>query len=180
SVRASLRAGADVVCFSGDKLLGGPQAGIVLGKKAVVENLRKHPVARAVRLDKMTLAALEATLRLYLDPDQAQKAIPTLRYLARTAAETESLARALQTAIERRLTNGFVVDVEESSARAGGGSLPLVELPSHAVRIRAGEATAAELEAMLRKAPMPVIGRVAQDAVLLDVLALEEADVDLV
>jgi L-seryl-tRNA(Ser) seleniumtransferase len=215
SVAASLRTGVDVVCFSGDKLLGGPQAGILLGSADVIDRLRKHPVARALRLDKMTLAALEATLRLYQDPERAREEIPTLRYLSRTVAETGALAAALQASIERRCGDGFILEVEESSARAGGGSMPLVELPSHAVRIRfpeqpvqsgaqggsarpagvaggpGGSAAAADagatravvptvsaLEALLRRAPVPVVARVSQDSLHLDVLTLAESEVE--
>ncbi len=107
TVAASLRAGVDVVCFSGDKLLGGPQAGILLGRSEAIDRLRKHPVARALRLDKMTLAALEATLLLYADPERARRDIPTLRFLSRTPAETAALAVSLQAAIERRCADGL-------------------------------------------------------------------------
>jgi L-seryl-tRNA(Ser) seleniumtransferase len=140
TVAASLRAGADVVCFSGDKLLGGPQAGILVGCREIVERLRKHPVARALRLDKMTLAALEATLRAYQDPEHARRDIPVLRSLSRMPADTASLAGRLLDAIERRFAGGFILEVEESSARAGGGSMPLTEIRSHAVRVRFPEA----------------------------------------
>lgn len=216
TVAASLRAGVDVVCFSGDKLLGGPQAGILLGRAEVVQKLRRHPVARALRLDKMTLAALEATLRLYLDPARAQAEIPTLRCVTRMSVETAALATALQEAIERRCPDGFILEVEESRGRAGGGSMPLEELPSHAVRLRfpeeplgsggqagsarpagaagapggwaapegggarAGAMGVTALEALLRKAPVPVVARVAQDSLHLDVLALEPDDVETV
>jgi L-seryl-tRNA(Ser) seleniumtransferase len=216
NVADSLKAGADVVCFSGDKLLGGPQAGILLGKAEIIDQLRKHPVARALRLDKMTLAALEATLELYRDPDTACAGVPTLRFLTRTSADTAALAASLQTAIESRLADGFILEVEESSARAGGGSMPLIELPSHAVRVRFPEApvsggvltgtarpagtagrpewstatdgvdlrpimpTVSALDAELRRAPLPVVARVAQDSLHLDVIALDERDVDAV
>lgn len=193
SVAASLKVGADVVCFSGDKLLGGPQAGILVGKREVLERLRKHPAARALRLDKMTLAALEATLELYADPETAQVNVPVLRYLARTPEKTASLATSLREAIEARLgcalngahagAAGLILEVEESSARAGGGSMPLVELPSHAVRIRFPESstpTVLALDAELRRAPLPVVARVAQDSLHLDVIALEGNDVDAV
>ncbi len=214
AVTASLRTGVDVVCFSGDKLLGGPQAGILLGRAELIDRLRRHPVARALRLDKMTLAALEATLRLYQDPERARREIPTLRYLNRTPAETSALATALQAAIEQRCGDGFILEVDESSARAGGGSMPLAELPSHAVRIRfpespvesgaqggsarpAGAAggpggsaaadsvaarasapTISALEELLRRAPIPVVARVSQDSLHLDVLALAENEVE--
>lgn len=214
TVAASLRAGVDVVCFSGDKLLGGPQAGILLGSAAIIGRLRKHPVARALRLDKMSLAALEATLQLYADPDRARREVPTLRLLERTPAETAALAARLQDAIEARCANGFILEVEESVARAGGGSMPLVELPSHAVRVRMPEppveasapggsarsagaaggpggspatrlpgsgsprSSASALEAELRCAPIPVVVRISQDSVQLDVFALDESEID--
>jgi L-seryl-tRNA(Ser) seleniumtransferase len=214
AVTASLRTGVDVVCFSGDKLLGGPQAGILLGRAELIDRLRRHPVARALRLDKMTLAALEATLRLYQDPERARREIPTLRYLSRTSAETRALAATLQAAIEQRCGDGFILEVEESSARAGGGSMPLAELASHAVRIRfpelpvqggaqggsarpagaaggpggsaAGDSvrattsapTISALEGLLRRAPIPVVARVSQDSLHLDVLALAENEVE--
>lgn len=140
TVAASLRAGADVVCFSGDKLIGGPQAGIIVGRREIVDRLRKHPVARALRLDKMTLAALEATLRAYQDPESVGREIPVLRSLTRTTADTAALAAALMAAIDKRTLDGFITEVEETTARAGGGSMPLAEVPSHAVRIRFPEA----------------------------------------
>ena len=225
TVAASLRAGVDLVCFSGDKLLGGPQAGILLGRAEVIKKLRRHPVARALRLDKMTLAALEATLLLYQDPERAAREIPTLRFMSRGPAETAALAAALQAAIEARCPDGFITEVEESTGRAGGGSMPLVELPSHAVRLRLPElplesgghggsarpagsggwtgwlvGTGAEpsstegrrgshhgvaggvtaLEAELRRAPIPVVARVSQDSIHLDVLALDPDEVDAV
>jgi L-seryl-tRNA(Ser) seleniumtransferase len=194
TVAASLRAGVDVVCFSGDKLLGGPQAGILLGRSEAIDRLRKHPVARALRLDKMTLAALEATLLLYADPERARRDIPTLRFLSRTPAETAALAVSLQAALERRCAGGFIFEVEESSARAGGGSMPLAELPSHVLRMRIPEPptgadvgvpratrlSASALEAELRRAPIPVVARVSQDSLHLDVLALDEGDIEAV
>jgi L-seryl-tRNA(Ser) seleniumtransferase len=214
TVAASLRAGVDVVCFSGDKLLGGPQAGIILGRREIVERLRKHPVSRALRLDKMTLAALEATLRAYQDPERGRRDIPVLRSLSRTPAETAPLAAALLAGIDRRSAGGFILEVEESNARAGGGSMPLTDVPSHAVRIRfpelpvegalggtarpAGAAggpggpgreaapvagalpTIVALEKALRRAPVPVVARVSQDSLHLDVLALDERDLETV
>lgn len=177
TVAASLRSGVDVVCFSGDKLLGGPQAGIILGRAEVLDRLRKHPVARALRLDKMTLAALEGTLQLYADPERARREVPTLRLLERTPAETAALAARLQGAIEGRCADGFILEVEESIARAGGGSMPLVELPSHAVRVRIPRVSAAALEAELHRAPVPVVARVSQDFLHLDVLALDETEI---
>jgi L-seryl-tRNA(Ser) seleniumtransferase len=212
TVAASLSAGVDVVCFSGDKLLGGPQAGILVGRAEIINRLRKHPVARALRVDKMTLAALEATLRAYQDADRARREIPVLRSLSRTPADTAALAAALLGAIDRGSAGRFILEVEESSARAGGGSMPLTEVPSHAVRIRfpeppveggalqgsarpagaaggpggsgterapgAATSTVMALESALRRAQPPVVARVSQDSLHLDVMALDARDVD--
>ncbi|NLV71396.1 MAG: L-seryl-tRNA(Sec) selenium transferase [Actinobacteria bacterium] len=183
TVGSSLSAGADVVCFSGDKLLGGPQAGVLVGRAEVIDRLRKHPVARALRLDKMTLAALEATLEAYQDSERVGREVPTLLFLSRTAEETATLAMDLQAAIERRCGDGFILEVEESSARAGGGSMPLLELPSHAVRIRLPESSTTSvpsLDTELRRAPLPVVARVAQDSLHLDVIALDGTDLEAV
>ncbi|MCJ7797784.1 MAG: L-seryl-tRNA(Sec) selenium transferase [Thermoleophilia bacterium] len=180
SVAASLRAGVDVVCFSGDKLLGGPQAGILLGRSETIAGLKRHPLSRAIRVDKMTLAALEGTLQLYRDPEAARRALPTLRYLERTPAETEALAGEVLELLRRRCEEAGVaagLAVEPTLAKAGGGSLPLLEIPSHAVTVRPETGGVVALEATVRDASPPVIGRVAQDALYLDVLALAESEV---
>ena len=135
TVGQSLSGGCDLVSFSGDKLLGGPQAGIIVGKKAYIDRLKKNPLARAMRLDKMTLAALEATLRLYLD-GTAYERIPTLRMLNATLGEMREAADALAAAIEKRLPSGCAsVSVVEEFEKAGGGSLPTLDIPGAAVRI---------------------------------------------
>ena len=187
AVAASLAAGADVVCFSGDKLLGGPQAGILVGRRAAIDALKRHPLARAVRVDKMTLAALEGTLLLYQEPESARTAIPVLRYMSRTPEETRTLADTLADALAAACGAALDVTVEETTGKAGGGALPLLELPSHAVVARpaagAGGRAAvsvAGLEEGLRRAPLPVVVRVAQDALYLDVLTLELEELPLV
>jgi L-seryl-tRNA(Ser) seleniumtransferase len=161
TARESLAAGADLICFSGDKLLGGPQAGIVVGRADLVEKLRRHPLQRALRADKLTLAALEATLRLALEsPDE----IPVLRML-REPAETVRL-RAERLA---RLVGG---EVEETVARAGGGALPLAELTSYACAVEE------ELAAPLRVGEPPVVGIVRDGKLLLDCRTLTDAEAD--
>ncbi|MER3409965.1 MAG: L-seryl-tRNA(Sec) selenium transferase [Thermoleophilia bacterium] len=160
----SVAAGADLVCFSGDKLLGGPQAGIVVGRADLVERLRRHPLQRALRADKLTLAALEGTLRLYLDPDRARRKIPPLRMLEEPLAAVRARAERLAS-----LVGGTV---EDTVARVGGGALPLVELPSAACAL--DEALALPL----RLGEPPVVGIVRDGRLLLDCRTLTESEVD--
>jgi L-seryl-tRNA(Ser) seleniumtransferase len=176
TVQETLKAGADLVLFSGDKLLGGPQAGLILGNREVVEALRKNPMTRAMRPDKMTLAALEATLRLYLEEPRALAEIPTLRMLTRPLAELDRAARALARRLRRRFGAGLKVKVVESEGRAGGGALPQASLPSRALTLSAAPLPSQELEARLRQAATPVIARVEQGVVWLDVRTLLPGD----
>ncbi len=125
-----------MVSFSGDKLLGGPQAGLLVGRREVIQSLKQHPLARAVRVDKMTLAALEGTLLLYQDPERVKELLPTLRYLDRDPAETSLLATTLAEEVRKVVPDVVEVEVEETAAKAGGGSLPLLEIPSRAVGLR--------------------------------------------
>jgi L-seryl-tRNA(Ser) seleniumtransferase len=162
----SLRAGADLVCFSGDKLLGGPQAGIVVGRAALVELLRRHPLQRALRPDKLTLAALEGTLALALDPSAAAEQIPVLRMFHEPLEDVRSRAGRLAA-----LTGG---DVEETVARVGGGALPLAELPSAACAVEEA------LAEPLRLGDTPVVAVVRDGRCLLDCRTLTDAEVELV
>jgi L-seryl-tRNA(Ser) seleniumtransferase len=164
SVRASLDAGANLVCFSGDKLLGGPQAGIVVGRAELVERLRRHPLQRALRADKLTLAALEGTLGLYLEPERAVREVPVLRMLFEPAEAVRARAERLA-----GLAEG---SVEETVARVGGGALPLAELPSFACAVEE------ELAAKLRAGEPAVIGIVRDGRLLLDCRTLTDAEVD--
>jgi L-seryl-tRNA(Ser) seleniumtransferase len=163
---ASLAAGADLVCFSGDKLLGGPQAGIVVGRAALVERLRRHPLQRALRADKLTLAALAGTLELALDPERARGEIPVLRMLDEPAAKVRDRADRLAA-----LVGG---EVEETVARVGGGALPLHELPSFACAVEE------DLHGPLRLGEPPVVGIVRDGRLLLDVRALRDDEIDAV
>jgi L-seryl-tRNA(Ser) seleniumtransferase len=176
TVQETLKAGADLVLFSGDKLLGGPQAGLVLGNKEVVEALRKNPLTRALRPDKMTLTALEATLRLYLEEPQALAGIPTLRMLTRPVAELDRQARALARRLRRRFAGRLQVQVVTSEGRAGGGSLPQTSLPSRALALSVPSLSPQKLEARLRQATTPVIARVEHGVVLLDLRTLLPGD----
>ena len=172
TVQETLKGGADLVLFSGDKLLGGPQAGVALGSREVVARLRSHPLTRALRPDKLTLAGLEATLRLYLDEPQAMAAIPTLRMLSRPLTELDRQAKALARSLKRALGPQVQLKVVASIGRVGGGALPQVSLPSRALALYAPPLTAQQLEARLRQAQPPVIARIEQDTLLLDMRTL--------
>lgn len=167
SVERSLSDGADLVMFSGDKLLGGPQAGVVLGRKELVEKLKKHPLLRALRVDKMTLAALEATLNAYLAGRGA--GLPLWQMALRSPDELETTARAIARQIGRTVEMAELkAEAVRSSAVAGGGSLPAAEMPSWAVALTHGELRADELDRKMRAGDPPVVGRIEDDRLLLD------------
>jgi len=172
AVRRSVRAGAALVLFSADKLLGGPQAGVMVGRAAAIDAARRHPLARAVRIDKLSLAALEATLMLYRDPERAKREIPVLAML--TADERSLEARAARLAAA---TGGDVVRV---AAKVGGGALPLLELEGPAVALPPSPEGPDAQAAALRAGDPPVVGRIQDDRVLLDPRTMTDEDVDLV
>ena len=170
TVAESIRRGADLVSFSGDKLLGGPQAGIVVGSKELIDRLKDNPLARAMRLDKMTLAALEATLRLYLTPESVIERIPTLRMLSEDAEAVHVRAEQLRGMLADRLPKSYadIVVVPEIS-RAGGGALPMCDIPTFAVRVAFERGCAQECdEYLVRACPTPIIARVKSEHVLFD------------
>ena len=178
TVAEALAAGCDLVSFSGDKLLGGPQAGIVVGRKELIARLKRNPLARALRLDKMSLAALEATLRLYLDPQKAREQIPTLRMLAEPAEATHERAQALARALRRAVPKGCCTfAVTDDVARAGGGSLPMHDIPSAAVEVTfsQGEAQGC-MEYLVQKRRVPVVGRIHRERLLLNARTLLDED----
>ncbi|MFZ2445774.1 MAG: L-seryl-tRNA(Sec) selenium transferase [Syntrophobacteraceae bacterium] len=170
TVRESVRAGADLVTFSGDKLLGGPQAGIMVGRKDLIERCRKNPITRALRVDKMTLAALEVTLRLYRDERQAVEQVPTLRMIAASASELEWRAGELA-ALIRGLAGSSVLEVtvRPGYSQVGGGSLPAQDLPTSVVAVRSEKFSANRIEEYLRGGDPPVIGRIESDSFIMDV-----------
>ncbi len=176
----SLRHGVDIVTFSGDKLLGGPQAGIIVGRKDLIARIKKKPLKRALRVDKMTYAALESVLRLYRDPERLTQALPTLRLLTRPQAEIERTANALLPAVQRMLADKASVALKPCHSQIGSGSLPVDTLPSLCIVITPtvkgkGEGTALKkIEQAFRNLPVPVIGRIAEGAFLLDMRCLEE------
>ena len=170
----ALSAGDDLVLLSGHKLLGGPQAGIIVGRTDLVAALRKNPMKRALRCDKLTLAALGAVLPLYADPDRLPQHLPTLRWLIRPAAEIEAAARRLAPVVDGWLRGQAQVEVVPAQSQIGSGSLPIDLLPSHALRLvpngprRATGRAVEALAARLRSLPVPVVGRIANGALLLD------------
>jgi L-seryl-tRNA(Ser) seleniumtransferase len=165
SVEATIAAGVDLCCFSGDKLLGGPQAGIIVGRTAAVERVRTHPLMRALRVDKMTYAALEATLTEYA-AGRASDAVPVQRMLTMTAGEIRARAAAL--ADQVNAIGGWHVEVVAGVSAIGGGSAPGVELPTWLVAIAKDGLTPDALEERLRRLTPPVIARIEHDRVLLD------------
>jgi len=171
-VRRSVRAGAALVAFSGDKLLGGPQAGLLVGTRAAVAACRRHPLARALRIDKLSLAALAATLTLHRDPELARRELPALAMLEANPAALLARAQRLADAV-----GGAVVD---GVGRAGGGTLPLLELPGPIVALDPGPAGADALAAALRTGDPPVVGRVRDGRLLLDPRTLTDAEAELV
>jgi L-seryl-tRNA(Ser) seleniumtransferase len=171
---ARLASGVDLVCFSGDKLLGGPQAGIVLGSEKAVGSLRSNPLTRALRLDKMSLAALDWTLRTVVE-GRGEEEIPTLRQLAEPLAAVEQRARGLLARLDEVADARITAELEETRAPVGGGSLPGFELPSCAVTL-CGSLGAERLSAALRRGPVPVLARVREDRVQLDARTLLPGD----
>ena len=176
TVAESIAAGVDLVSCSGDKLLGGPQAGILAGKWHVIDKLKKHPLARAVRLDKMTLAALEVTLRLYLDEDVAVREIPTLRMLTTAKAVIGERAVRLADEISRACGDAYLTGTSDDISRAGGGALPMADIPTVVVALSPQRIGVTVLEALLRQWETPIVARINADRLLLDPRTLTLAD----
>jgi len=180
TVQESVAAGADVVTFSGDKLLGGPQAGIIVGKKHHLDQIKKNPLARALRIDKLTLAALEATFFLYRDEAKAVRTIPTLRMLTMDINEIEQRASKLMENLKKMDASRLRIDLIELSSKAGGGALPLLELPSICLRIQIEGLSANTLEISMRKNSPPIIGRIEDDAFIIDPRTLQDDDLPII
>ena len=171
----TLKNGADLVVFSGDKLLGGPQAGIIAGKKSLVGQIKKNPIKRALRLDKVTLAALEATLQLYRNPDALTSQLPTLRLLTRSEGDVQLQAERLCGPVANALDKNFKVEIASVSSQIGSGSFPVEVLPSAGLVITSKTGEDAELRALDRRMhelPKPIIGRISNGALILDLRCL--------
>ncbi len=176
TARQTLEQGAHLVLFSGDKLLGGPQAGVIAGRSDLVASIKQNPLKRALRLDKVTLAALEATLQLYRNPDKLASTLPTLRLLTRTEADIREQAHRLAPNVTAKLGDQYRVETASVSSQIGSGALPVEVLPSAALSIKAvngGDEPLRSLAECLRQLPKPVIGRLHNGAVLLDLRCLE-------
>jgi L-seryl-tRNA(Ser) seleniumtransferase len=180
AARDSVVAGAAVVCFSGDKLLGGPQAGLLVGRRDAIARLRSHPLARAVRIDKLSLAALDATLRLHREPERAKRDIPVLQMLSADEEELTARVERLRAEVSEQAPGAAELQVVRSAARAGGGSLPLLELDGPVLSVSPREGGAEALHARLRLGDPPVVARVKEGAVLLDPRAISDVEVDFV
>jgi len=179
TVAEAIAEGADLVTFSGDKLLGGPQTGFIVGRKDLIARLNKNPMKRALRVDKIRLAMIEATLRLYRDPDRLTQTLPTYRLLARPVTEMQAVAARIIPALKSKLGDGYKVESAPCASQVGSGAMPVETLPSLAVSIAPVAKGGGRLNALsntLRKLPVPVVGRIEKDALLFDLRCLEDVD----
>lgn len=176
TVQDSIKAGADVVCFSGDKLLGGPQAGIIVGKKEYIEKMKKNQLTRALRIDKFTAAALELTLLEYLNPDKLSENIPVLRMIKEDASSVKKRAFSLKRALKGYDINAEI-GVEPCESQIGGGALPLERIESFALTVVPKRLSIFDTEDALRRAKKPVIGRVSEDKIFFDMRCVESSDI---
>jgi L-seryl-tRNA(Ser) seleniumtransferase len=180
TVQESVASGADVVTFSGDKLLGGPQAGIIVGKKDILDKIKQNSLTRALRIDKLTLAALESTLRLYIDPEKAVDTIPTLRMLTLPFVDIEKKADRLFKMLEGIGDSRMSVQLLNRSSRAGGGSLPLLELPSKCVGVTIQGISANAIERSMRESTPPIIGRIEEDIFIMDLRTVQDDELQII
>jgi L-seryl-tRNA(Ser) seleniumtransferase len=180
TVREVLETGVDVVTFSGDKLLGGPQAGIIVGKKEIIARIKKNPLNRALRIDKFTLAALEATLMHYLTPEKAPLKLRSLKALTEPVADVKKRARRLMAKLKRANIPDLTFTLQDAQAAAGGGSLPTQDIPTTVVAVKSHQIPASRMEAKLRQAPIPIIVRVNENEILIDMRTVAEDEFNFV
>lgn len=175
-VQDIVRSGADLVTFSGDKLLGGPQAGIIVGKKELIEKIQKNPLTRAVRIDKLTLAALEAVLMEYVDEDKAKKKIPTLRMLTEDREDIKARAKKIRAILKRDINNA-AIDLREDSSQAGGGALPEKDFLTFVVSIRPEKISVNDLEERLRRGKPAIVARIKEGSLIIDARTISPHEV---
>jgi L-seryl-tRNA(Ser) seleniumtransferase len=180
TVQESVSAGVDIITFSGDKLLGGPQAGLVVGKKSCIDRIKKNPITRALRIDKLTLAALESTLRLYRNEETAVQAIPTLRMMLQPLASLEEKAARLKKMLASTGRGRLTVASLDIVSRPGGGSLPLLELPSKGLGLSVDGQSANAIEKSLRLGSPPIIGRIEDDMYVMDMRTLQDDELEII
>jgi L-seryl-tRNA(Ser) seleniumtransferase len=180
TVQESVATGADVVTFSGDKLLGGPQAGIIIGKKEILDKIKQNPITRALRIDKLTLAALESTLRLYRDEEKAVKAIPTLYMLTLPVEKIEIKANQLLKMLEKIEDRRLNIKLMSFSSMAGGGALPLLNLPSKCLGIRIKGISPNSIEKLMRKNSPPIIGRIEEELYIMDLRTILDDELSII
>ncbi|MFZ0132515.1 MAG: L-seryl-tRNA(Sec) selenium transferase [Desulfobacterales bacterium] len=180
TVQESVAAGVDIITFSGDKLLGGPQAGLIVGKKPFIERIKKNPITRALRIDKLTLAALESTLRLYRDEETAVRAVPTLRMMLQPMAILLEKAVRLKEMLDAAAQDKMTVAVLDVVSKPGGGTLPLLELPSKGLGVKIEGLSANAIEKSLRLNSPPIIGRIEDDRYIMDVRTLQDDQLEIV
>ena len=176
SVKEIVKTGVDLTTFSGDKLLGGPQGGVIVGKKKYIDRIQKNPMTRAMRIDKMTLAGFEATLMEYIDEERAVENIPTLRMLLQKPEDIKGRAKRIARRLKAEMKNACITVIPDSS-RAGGGSLPEVDLPTYAVALKTDAVSVNELEERLRKGNPPVIARIKGDSFIIDARTVRDRDI---
>ena len=177
TVQEAIKTGVDVVTFSGDKLLGGPQAGIILGRKSLLDLIKINPLTRALRIDKLTLAALESTLLLYLDEKRAMEEIPTLRMLSLDTNNLKRRGRRLLRRLSGRVDQGTQLTLREDVSQVGGGALPLQELPTMVLAVKPLDLSVNELEENLRKGEPPIISRISKDELILDMRTVLDEEI---
>lgn len=174
-VKEVVSTGVDITTFSGDKLLGGPQGGVIVGKREYIEKIQKNPMTRAMRIDKLTLAGFEATLMEYIDEEKAVENIPTLRMLLQKPEEIKERANKIAKRLKKEMKEVHI-NVMGDSSRAGGGALPEVDLPTYVVSIKSDEISVNELEERLRKGNPPIIARIKEDSLIIDARTVRDAD----
>lgn len=178
TVQDSVNAGIDIITFSGDKLLGGPQAGIIIGKKEYIDKMKRHPLNRAFRIDKFTIAALEGTMKLYLSEDKAKESIPTLSLLTQPLEQIETRANSLLNKLKDMKLDGIELEIVDESSQVGGGSMPLERIPTKALKITSLNDNINKIEQSFRRLKTPIISRLYKDSIFMDMRTVRDYEVE--